>query len=148
MTVDYDLVRSRIESLLTEEAIGYPVDYVNVEKSASLEVAHNFKRPWIRVAIKEEGGASITIGNNPLRRFYGLIYIQMFADLGKGTSVLRKLGTKISKLLMDEGAKADLNEEATIWIQTPVFVDFGRDETDVWYQCNLTAPIIYDMFNS
>ena len=145
MAIRFDLVRSKIECLLTEDRVGVPVAYVNVNKSATLMAAQLDKKPWIRVTIKEDDAAAISIGNNPLRRFYGILYLQLFDDLGTGTKFLRTLGSKIATILTGPEGKGLTDDDVTIWIQTPAFTDFGLDETNVWYQCNLTSVLIYDM---
>lgn len=100
MFSSYSEVREVFETTLTEEALGVPVEYANVEKSVALESAlENKDQVWCRMYLKDGDSQTLNIGQSQTRRFFGSVVLEIYVPVGQGTVAHRRIADIAADLL-------------------------------------------------
>lgn len=91
--------------------------------------------PWIRFTIRngESSLASIGAPGNNFARYRGIVFVQVFTPLARGSTLNRTLADKVIEIF--EGAGLDGFE-----IGLPSLTPTGNSIKDGWYQINISIP--------
>ena len=84
---------------------------------------------WLRFAINDGDAFVATIGPNPIRRYLGIISIQIFAPQKQGDAELRRIADFISDAFIHF-------RHPYLSFKTPTIRDVGYEQ-ERWYQLNL-----------
>lgn len=100
---------------------------------------------WVRFQISDSGAFNASMGDpgNNLKRYTGLVTVQIFTLLGKGDSEslrLADLATAIYRGWEDDTSRVFFREPPFAR-QVP-----GRADTDKWHQVNVVAPFERDSY--
>lgn len=91
------------------------------------------KALWAKVTVKNAGSHIAEIGNKPLKRTSGIIFIQLFAPMNTGTLELSKLADQWAEHLQFKHIN-------TLEIRAASIVDVG--ENNDFYQYNVNVSYV------
>jgi hypothetical protein len=129
----FEDARNAIESRMAANWSTTPIRYENVPFKETAD-------PYVALFIRDGEGIQASLGQVALRRWPGLIVVQVF--------VLPDTGTKLAKTYAETiGAIFDRAEFAvpnggSITCRIPSIAEVGV--TNGWYQVNVTIPFIRD----
>ena len=133
--IDIDSIRSSFEALVTDSSVSLPVQYENVPDSPSVESAKTGNNSWVRIAVREGAGSTISCGGSILRRYPGMVIVSLFYPKEAGTSSMRQKSSHIANILLTASI-------TSTYVRTPIFEIIG--DTEDWFQGNLTVPFEAD----
>ena len=134
-----DKIRFLFETVITEDSVGFPIQYENVLDSEALQAARKLKQAWGRLVIRDAKATAVTCGDNVMRRYNGVAMLSLFFAQGTGTADLRDAASFVSNLILQ-------SRNARLYIYTPVFNVVGK--TEDWFQGNVTVPFEFDQLTN
>jgi len=84
---------------------------------------------WVRFAINDGDGFVATMGPSPIRRYLGIVSIQIFAPQKLGDGELRRMADFVSDAFINF-------KHPYLFFKTPTIRDIGYEQ-ERWYQLNL-----------
>jgi len=125
--------RTAIENRLAAGWSTTPIRYENVP----------FKEPtapYVALFILDGEGLQISLGTPALRRWPGLIKMQIFVQQDSGTQLAKAYADSLGALF--DRAQFSSGNSGTIRCRVPSTTEVGI--TNGWYQLNVTIPFIRD----
>ena len=134
-----DKIRSQFEGFWTTSRLGVPVEYENVADTDELSEAKRRIDIWARMTIREGETNQASIGDNPLNRTVGIIFLSYFTKRDSGTAALRKLHDVAAAAII---AQPNLDG---IWMRRPSFTINGIEENII--QATSSIPFQADQYS-
>ena len=134
--MNFEDIRSLIESKMATDWTTTPIEFENVEDSAALLAAKAANTPWIRVTIRE--GAASLISMAPASscyRYPAVLFVQIFVKQGTGTATSRIYASAISDIWRGYFTN-------NVEFKTPSGDVVG--ELNGWFQFNVEVPFMWD----
>ncbi len=128
----FNAIRSRFQTVVANAQTPIlPTGYDNDEKFVQPE-----KGPWARVTILIADSDLIELGQVKTHRHIGILFIQLFDDIGNGDKNLLTLFDVIDPLFRSQLFTG-------ITYRTPTLKRVGQSEK--WYQINVQIPFQFDI---
>lgn len=83
---------------------------------------------WMRVSLKHVKSERVTLGNNPLYRYWGICAVQIFVRPDTGEGRAREIADLVTPLLRDQNVQG-------VQFFVPEVVPVGEENS--WYQVNV-----------
>lgn len=126
---------------MTELELQNVVDGI-FQNMTGLEVLHDNEEysgsadEWLRVCVQNAKGKRITLGNNPVYRYYGVCFVQIFVKPGTGSGRALEIADSITPIIRDKlihGVQFFVPNVIRIgeyngWYQVNVLTDFYRED--------------------
>jgi len=125
--------RRAIESRMAANWTTTPIRYENVPFTETRE-------PYVACFIRDGEGHQISLGTVALRRWSGLIIIQIFVQQDKGTTLAKTYADTVAAIF--DRAEFSTGNSGPIRCRIPSITEVGV--TNGWFQVNVTIPFIRD----
>lgn len=129
----FDDERKAIEQRLGANWTTTPIKYENAPFKET-QASH------VAVFIRRGDGLQASLGTAPLRRWAGLIIVQIFVTLGTGTQTALAYASTIAAIF--DRQEFSTGASGLIRCRVPAVAFVG--EKQGWYQTNVTVPYIRD----
>lgn len=131
--MSFSTERSVIHKHFADNWTETEVAYDNVEFEPQADAS------WVRIVIRNGEGNQADINDTaPLFRYSGVVIVQVFVPIRKGTDNALKLADAVSDIFR----RQQLNHG--IVFRTPYVTNVGQ--TNEWYQINVSCPFWRDEF--
>jgi len=125
--------RKAIESRMAAAWTTTPIRWENVPFAAT-------STPYVALFILDGEGNQVSLGSPALRRWVGIIVVQIFVQQDTGTQLARSYADTIGAIF--DRAQFSSGNSGMIRCQTPSINNVGV--TNGWNQINVTVPFIRD----
>lgn len=122
-------IRERFESQWTATPIAWPNRVFDPPA----------EEPWVRFAISMGEGFQVDLNPNPRERHPGVVIVQVFTPLDKGTGAGELLGEDVAAVFRRWSTTFPMG---SVLFQTPSVLYAGK--RDGWAQHNVRAPFWFD----
>lgn len=129
--------RAAIESRLAANWTTTSIKFENTRFEQPRETA------WIACYILNGDGNQISLGDNPLHRYAGVIMVQIFVPESSGTQTARGYADTIAAIYRRQ--QISNGSSGTITCRTPS-ISQGIPK-DGWYQINVMCPFQRDVYH-
>jgi hypothetical protein len=104
------------------------------------------RQPWVAFFVRRvTGGRAAISSDNPLRRYVGMIIVQVFTDVGIGSSSAEGYAEQIADLFRDVAITVDASSTVQIGghhdggFNTEPHVETIGEDGHGWFQVNVTV---------
>lgn len=131
--MSFEDARKAIESRLHTNWTTTPIKFENVPMKETAD-------PYVAVFILEGDGEQISLGTPALRRWTGVIVLQVFVPADTGTKDAKTYADSLAALF--DRAQFSTGNSGTIRCRIPSIETVG--DKHGWHQINVTVPFIRD----